>query len=98
MRILYVAPYLPSLLRIRPLNFIRQIVVRGHEVEALILGARPADGEASQQLEALGQGRTAALFPKDHTHTSAEGAELVAQCVVESLRSAKLPLGAFLKP
>lgn len=51
----------------------------------------------ADRLEAMGPEKTALLFPVDHTHTSAEGAELVAQCVVEALRRAHSPLAAYLK-
>lgn len=54
-----------------------------------------ADVEADR-LEALGSAKTAELFPKDHTHTSAAGAELVAECVVRALREAHLPLTKYL--
>jgi lysophospholipase L1-like esterase len=52
----------------------------------------------ADRLEATGQEKTALLFPKDHTHTSAEGAELNAQSVAIALRSAHSPLAAYLKP
>ena len=52
----------------------------------------------ADRLEAMGPEKTAPLFPGDHTHTSAEGAELVAQCVVEALRHAHSPLADYLKP
>ena len=51
----------------------------------------------ADRLEAMGPKKTAALFPIDHTHTSAAGAELVAQCVVGALRSAHSPLAAYLR-
>lgn len=51
----------------------------------------------ADRLEAMGPEKTALLFPIDHTHTSAEGAELVAQCVVEAVRRAHSPLAAYLK-
>lgn len=54
-----------------------------------------ADVEADR-LEALGSAKTAELFPKDRTHTSAAGAELVAECVVRALREAHLPLTKYL--
>lgn len=54
-----------------------------------------ADVEADH-LEALGPAKTAELFPKDHTHTSAEGAELVADCVVQALREVNSPLAEYL--
>jgi len=52
----------------------------------------------ADRLEAAGQEKTALLFPKDHTHTSAEGAELNAQSVAIALRNAHSPLAAYLKP
>ncbi|WP_348266749.1 rhamnogalacturonan acetylesterase [Edaphobacter paludis] len=52
----------------------------------------------ADRLEAAGQEKTALLFPVDHTHTSAEGAELNAQSVAIALRKAQSPLAAFLKP
>jgi rhamnogalacturonan acetylesterase len=50
----------------------------------------------ADRLEALGQAKTALLFPIDHTHTSAEGAEMNAQCVVEALRRSNSPLAQYL--
>lgn len=52
----------------------------------------------ADRLEALGPEKTALLFPKDHTHTSAEGAELNAESVAIALRNAHSPLAAYLKP
>jgi rhamnogalacturonan acetylesterase len=52
----------------------------------------------ADRLEASGPERTALLFPIDHTHTSAEGAELNAQSVTIALRNARSPLVAYLKP
>ena len=40
MKILFVTPYLPSTLRPRPLNFIRQLAARGHEVTLLAVRGR----------------------------------------------------------
>jgi lysophospholipase L1-like esterase len=51
----------------------------------------------ADRLEATGQEKTALLFPIDHTHTSAQGAELNAQSVVIALEEANSPLVAFLK-
>jgi lysophospholipase L1-like esterase len=51
----------------------------------------------ADRLEALGPEKTAALFPIDHTHTSAEGAERNAESVVIALRKAHSPLAAYLK-
>lgn len=52
----------------------------------------------ADRLEAAGPEKTALLFPKDHTHTSAEGAELNAQSVAIALRKAHSPLAAYLRP
>lgn len=52
----------------------------------------------ANRLEAAGPEKTALLFPVDHTHTSAEGAELNAQSVAIALRDAHSPLAAYLKP
>jgi rhamnogalacturonan acetylesterase len=52
----------------------------------------------ADRLEAIGPEKTALLFPIDHTHTSAEGAERNAESVVIALRNAHSPLIAFLKP
>jgi len=52
----------------------------------------------ADRLDALGPEQTALLFPVDHTHTSAEGAERNAESVVIALRNANSPLTAYLKP
>lgn len=51
----------------------------------------------ADQLEALGPQKTATLFPVDHTHTSAEGADLVAKSVAEAMRKGHSPLAQYLK-
>jgi lysophospholipase L1-like esterase len=51
----------------------------------------------ADRLEALGPEKTAALFPIDHTHTSAEGAEKNAESVAIALQKAHSPLAAYLK-
>jgi lysophospholipase L1-like esterase len=52
----------------------------------------------ADRLEVLGQEKTALLFPIDHTHTSAEGAERNAESVAIALRNANSPIAAYLKP
>jgi rhamnogalacturonan acetylesterase len=52
----------------------------------------------ADRLEVLGQEKTALLFPIDHTHTSAEGAERNAESVATALRNANSPIAAYLKP
>jgi len=51
----------------------------------------------ADRLEATGPEKTALLFPIDHTHTSAAGAELNAQSIVIALEQAKSPLVGYLK-
>jgi lysophospholipase L1-like esterase len=62
-----------------------------------ILLADMASVEADR-LDALGPEKSALLFPIDHTHTSAEGAERNAESVAIAIRNANLPLAAYLKP
>jgi lysophospholipase L1-like esterase len=50
----------------------------------------------ADRLEAIGPDKSALLFPMDHTHTSAEGADLNAQSVVRALRATQSPLKAYL--
>ena len=52
----------------------------------------------ANRLETFGQEKTATLFPKDHTHTSPEGAELNAEAVGTALRQAHSPLAGYLRP
>jgi lysophospholipase L1-like esterase len=54
-------------------------------------------GVEADRLEAAGQEKAKLLFPIDHTHTSAVGADLNAQSVVIALEEASSPLVAFLK-
>ncbi len=50
----------------------------------------------ADQYEKMGPEKVKDLFPVDHTHTSAEGADLNASIVVATLKGAKSPLAAFL--
>jgi len=52
--------------------------------------------EEADRLEEMGPAKAALLFPKDHTHTSAEGAELNASSVIQALRNAHSPLVMYL--
>ena len=71
-------------------GFIQQLATEQH-----VLFVDMANVEADR-LEADGPEKAALLFPKDHTHTSADGAELNAQSVVRALLQAHSPLNAFL--
>ncbi len=73
-------------------DWVRQVAVQ-ENIPALELGNVESD-----RLESLGPEKTAPLFPKDHTHTSPEGADLVAQCVATTLRASNDPLSHYLKP
>lgn len=72
-------------------GFIQQVAAAEH-VAYVDMATIEAD-----KLEKIGQEKTKLLFPIDHTHTSAEGAELNAAAVVEALRVAKSPLVRFLR-
>lgn len=50
----------------------------------------------ADRLEEMGPAKSALLFPKDHTHTSAEGAELNAETVVLALRQAHSPVERYM--
>jgi lysophospholipase L1-like esterase len=71
-------------------GYIQQLAAEQH-----LLFVDMASIEADR-LEAGGPEKAALLFPKDHTHTSAEGAELNAQSVALALRAARSPLDAYL--
>ncbi len=52
MRVLFIVPYVPNLIRVRPYNLIRHLAARGHEVTVLTLWSSEeerADGEALKQ-------------------------------------------------
>ena len=51
-----------------------------------------------EKFEMLGPDTTRLLFPIDHTHTSAVGAEMNAASVVTALRNANSPLVQYLAP
>ena len=73
-------------------GYIQQLAAEQH-----LLFVDMASIEADR-LEAGGPEKAALLFPKDHTHTSAEGAELNAQSVVQALRATQSPLERYLVP
>jgi lysophospholipase L1-like esterase len=71
---------------------LRQLAVEEH-VAYIDMATIEAD-----RLEEKGPASTALLFPVDHTHTSAEGAEMNAECVALALRQARSPLTKYLAP
>lgn len=54
LRILFVAPYVPSRLRPRPLHLMEQLLARGHSVSLLAIGMETADREALSELRSRG--------------------------------------------
>jgi lysophospholipase L1-like esterase len=73
-------------------DLIHQIAAQ-EKIPVIDMGAIEA-----KRLEDLGPAKTALLFPKDHTHTSAVGAQFNAINVADALRAANSPLTAYLKP
>jgi lysophospholipase L1-like esterase len=65
------------------------------------VGFIPLNEMIAQRYEQIGQEAVTAMFfgPNEHTHTSAYGARLNADCVAEGLRAlADCPLSGYLKP
>ena len=54
MRILYIVPYTPNLIRVRPYQIIRHLARRGHGVTLATLWTTPEEREEVEQLAALG--------------------------------------------
>jgi glycosyltransferase involved in cell wall biosynthesis len=50
MRILYLTPYVPSLVRVRPFQFIRHLAELGHEVALICLAGKDEESEALAEL------------------------------------------------
>jgi glycosyltransferase involved in cell wall biosynthesis len=50
MRILYLTPYIPSLVRVRPYQFIRHLAELGHDVTLICLAGRDEEPEALAEL------------------------------------------------
>src|ERR1041384_4933889 len=50
MRILFISPYIPSLIRVRPYNILRALVERGNKVTLLALQPPGDKGEALGEL------------------------------------------------
>jgi lysophospholipase L1-like esterase len=69
-----------------------------HEVaDAENVPFEDATNVIADEYEKMGQEKVSPLFPEDHTHTSPEGADLVASLIVKGLREMKSPLAAYLK-
>ena len=64
MKILFVVPYVPSLVRVRPFNLIRQLSALGHEVMVLTTWANEQEREEAEQLRDHCQSVRAAFLPR----------------------------------
>lgn len=51
----------------------------------------------ARMFEKLGDGATNALYPEDHTHTSPEGADLVANAFAQAVSEGSSPLAEFVR-
>jgi polysaccharide biosynthesis protein PslH len=51
MKILFVVPYVPSLIYVRPYNLIRHLAERGHQIHLLTLAAHDDDIQVAAQME-----------------------------------------------
>jgi hypothetical protein len=54
MKILFIVPYTPNLVRVRPYNLIRALAARGNQVTVATLATGPADEADVRSLEASG--------------------------------------------
>jgi polysaccharide biosynthesis protein PslH len=54
MHILFIVPYTPNLVRVRPYNLIRSLVQRGHQVTVLTLYTSPAEYQEIEKLRQIG--------------------------------------------
>lgn len=54
MHILYIVPYVPNLIRVRPYNLIRQLAKNGHQVTVATLWTSQQERESLSDLEQLG--------------------------------------------
>ncbi len=53
MRILFISPYVPSKIRVRPYNWIKHLAAHGHEITLLNLVAGPDDESALPEMKAI---------------------------------------------
>ena len=54
MKILFIVPYAPDRIRVRPYNLIKELVRRGHEVTLATLWSTPAELDGLRQIENAG--------------------------------------------
>jgi sugar transferase (PEP-CTERM/EpsH1 system associated) len=63
MNVLFVVPYVPNLIRVRPYNLIRSLGARGNRVTVLTIWANEAERASLQQLQGTGQQVQAVHLP-----------------------------------
>jgi sugar transferase (PEP-CTERM/EpsH1 system associated) len=66
MNILFVAPYVPTLIRVRPYNFVRYLARAGHRVTLAALWETEAEREAFKRLQAEGIEVVSAPLTRNH--------------------------------
>lgn len=64
MKILFIVPYTPNLVRVRPYNLIRALAARGNAVTVATLTGSPAEEEDARNLEACGVKVISARLPR----------------------------------
>ena len=64
MRILFIVPYVPTPIRVRPYNLIKNLVARGHRLTLATLWSSPGERQALAELEALGVRLLTASLPR----------------------------------
>lgn len=70
MKILFVSPYIPSLVRVRPYNILNALVKAGHEVTLLALQPPGDEGEALPQLREVCRDVIVIPHPRHRTLTN----------------------------
>lgn len=63
MKILYLVPYVPNLIRVRPYNLIRHLTEQGHRVTVLTLWSEPGEWDDIKKLEQICQQVYSAPLP-----------------------------------
>lgn len=74
MKILFITPYVPSLVRVRPYNFIRFLCERGHQVTLATIWTDTSELEDIQRIKPYCQQVVAHQMPRLHSYLNALGA------------------------
>lgn len=76
MKILFIAPYIPNQIRVRPYQWLRALVQRGHDVTLLAVWGSPEEAEDIKTLQAMGVRVVAHKLPKWRSLANAAAALL----------------------